>query len=131
MNTKFYKGKLYISYKKAIDKNCNSVSVAYSTFNLENLNFNELFSINECAKGNIWGGAIDIYKTNNDHGLLLSTSDVLRSRDEDTSIAKDNRAQDDNSFYNKILFYDFDTNKLSIFSKGRNSPKGTNLILLY
>ena len=82
------------------------------------MNFNELFSINECAKGSIWGGAIDIYKTNNNHGLLLSTSDVLRSRDEDTSIPKDNRAQDDNSFYNKILFYDFDTKKLNIFSKG-------------
>ena len=122
LNTKFYKEKLYISYKKAIDKNCNSVSVAYSTFNLKNLNFNELFSINECAKGSIWGGAIDIYKTNNNHGLLLSTSDVLRSRDEDTSIAKDNRAQDDNSFYNKILFYDFDTKKLNIFSKGHRNP---------
>ena len=68
--------------------------MSYSNFNLEYLNFSKLFSINECAKGNIWGGAIDIYKTENNHGLLLTTSDVLRSRDEDTSIARDDRAQD-------------------------------------
>ena len=43
-----------------------------------------------------------IYKSENDHGLLL-TSDVLRSRDE-ISIARDDRAQDDNSLYNKIHF---------------------------
>ena len=122
LDTKFYDGKLFVSYKNIIDENCVSVSVSYSTFNLEYLNFSKLFSINECAKGNIWGGAIDIYKTENDYGLLLSTSDVLRSRDEDTSIARDNRAQDDNSLYNKILFFNFDTNQLKIFSKGHRNP---------
>ncbi len=122
LDTKFYDGKLFISYKNIIDENCVSVSVSYSSFNLEYLNFSKLFSINECAKGNIWGGAIDIYKTENNHGLLLTTSDVLRSRDEDTSIARDDRAQDGNSLYNKILFYNFDTNQLKIFSKGHRNP---------
>ena len=122
LDTKFYDGKLFVSYKNIIDENCVSVSVSYSTFNLEYLNFSKLFSINECAKGHIWGGAIDIYKSENDHGLLLTTSDVLRSRDEDTSIARDDRAQDDNSLYNKILFFNFDTNQLKIFSKGHRNP---------
>ncbi len=122
LDTKFFDGKLYISYKKIIKKNCISVAVASAVFNLEKLKFTELFSLNECAKGTLWGGAIDIYKTINSTGLLLSTSDVLRSRDEDTSKPRDDRAQDNDSYYNKILFYNFNTNKLKIFSKGHRNP---------
>ena len=121
LDTKFYDGKLFVSYKNIIDENCVSVSVSYSTFNLEYLNFSKLFFINECAKGHIWGGAIDIYKSENDHGLLLTTSDVLRSRDEDTSIARDDRAQEIILCIIKFYF-NFDTNQLKIFSKGHRNP---------
>ena len=122
LDTKFYNDKLYISYKKTINDNCNTVAVAVAVYNLEKLKFKELFSINECAKGSIFGGAIDIYKSINGLGLLLTTSDVKRSRDEDISRERDNRAQDDNSFYNKILYYDLDTRKIEIFSKGHRNP---------
>ena len=37
------------------------------------------------ANGALWGGAIDIYKTEDGPGILLSTSDVVRSNDEDIS----------------------------------------------
>ena len=122
LDSKFYDKKLYISYKKIINENCTSVAVASAIFNLEKLEFEELFSLDECAKGNLWGGAIDIYKTTGSLGLLLSTSDVLRSRDEDTSKSRDNRAQENSSFFNKILFYDLNTSKLEIFSKGHRNP---------
>ena len=122
LDSKFYDEKLYISYKKIINENCTSVAVASAIFNLEKLEFEELFSLDECAKGNLWGGAIDIYKTTGSLGLLLSTSDVLRSRDEDTSKSRDNRAQENSSFFNKILFYDLNTSKLEIFSKGHRNP---------
>ena len=61
--------------------------------------FEELFSIDECANGAIWGGAIDIYETENGPGILLSTSDVIRSNDEDISNERDRRAQENKSFF--------------------------------
>jgi hypothetical protein len=122
LNTKFYNNKLYISYKKIINNNCNSVGVANADFNFNNLKFTELFFLDECAKGAIWGGAIDVYKTKNSIGLLLSTSDVVRSDDENTLKDKDNRPQDNNSFYHKILYYDFEKRNIEIFSKGHRNP---------
>ena len=53
---------------------------------------------------------------------MLSTSDVVRSNDEDISIEKDNRAQEDDSQYHKILYFDFKSRELEIFSKGHRNP---------
>lgn len=122
LDTKFYDNKIYISYKKIINNNCNSVAVANSILNFKNLEFNELFSIDECATGTIWGGAIDIFKTKNSTGLLLSTSDVVRSNDEDISKDRDIRAQGIDSLYHKILYYDFKNLETEIFSKGHRNP---------
>ena len=122
LDTKFYNNKLYISYKKIINNSCNSVGVANADFNFKNLKFTELFFLDECATGAIWGGAIDIYKSKFATGLLLSTSDVVRSNDEDTSKDKDSRPQDNDSLYHKILYYDFEKSKIEIFSKGHRNP---------
>ena len=122
LDTKFYNNKLYISYKKIINNSCNSVGVANADFNFKNLKFTELFFLDECATGAIWGGAIDIYKSKYATGLLLSTSDVVRSNDEDTSKDKDSRPQDNDSLYHKILYYDFEKSKIEIFSKGHRNP---------
>jgi glucose/arabinose dehydrogenase len=122
LDTKFYNNKLYISYKKIINNSCNSVGVANADFNFKKLKFTELFFLDECATGAIWGGAIDIYKSKYATGLLLSTSDVVRSNDEDTSKDKDSRPQDNDSLYHKILYYDFEKSKIEIFSKGHRNP---------
>ena len=65
----------------------------------------------------LWGGAIDIYETKNGPGILLSTSDVVRSNDEDITKEKDKRAQENSSLYHKILYFDFKNQKLEIFQK--------------
>ncbi len=122
LDSKFYERKLYISFKKNINSNCKTVGIASAKFNLNFLEFEELFSVEECAKGSIWGGAIDIYKTDSSSGILLSTSDVIRSNDEDISIKRDNRAQEDDSQYHKILYFDFKSRELEIFSKGHRNP---------
>ena len=122
LDTKFYNNEIIISFKKTSNNNCNSVAVAHAVFDLKILKFKELFSIDECANGALWGGAIDIYNTENGPGILLSTSDVIRSDDEDVSKEKDKRAQEDRSFYHKILYFNFKKRELEIFSKGHRNP---------
>ena len=95
--------------------------MADAVFDLKILRFKELFSIDECANGTLWGGAIDIYETKNGPGILLSTSDVVRSNDEDITKEKDKRAQENSSLYHKILYFDFKNQKLEIFSKGHRN----------
>ena len=73
-----------------------------------------MFSIDECANGAIWGGAIDIYETENGPGILLSTSDVIRSNDEDISNERDRRAQENKSFFSKSI--NFEKREIEIFS---------------
>ena len=99
LDTKFHNNNLYVSYKRIINSNCNSVGVVNAIFDIKYLKFEELFSIDECANGAIWGGAIDIYETENGPGILLSTSDVIRSNDEDISNERDRRAQENKSFF--------------------------------
>ncbi len=122
LDTKFHKNKLYVSFKKILNDNCNSVAIVNANFDKKFFNFEELFSINECANGAIWGGAIDIYETESGPGILLSTSDVVRSDDEDISKDRDTRAQEDNSLYHKILYFNFKKKELEIFSKGHRNP---------
>ena len=50
LDSKFYKGKLYISFKKNIGSDCKTVGIASARFDLNFLEFEELFSIDECAK---------------------------------------------------------------------------------
>ena len=124
---------IYISYKLKIDENCTTVGVARAKINLVNLYFKELFNLGECAKGLIWGGAISFYTNRNLDGILLTTSDTLRSKDEDKSANKDLRAQIDESYYNKILLYSFNNNNFEIYSRGHRNPIGlfveNNLII--
>ena len=59
-----------------------TIAVADAVFDLKILdlnNYSQLMSV----KITLWGGAIDIYETKNGPGILLSTSDVVRSNDED------------------------------------------------
>ena len=122
LDTKFFNNKLIISFKKTSNDNCNTIAVADAVLDLKIIRFKELFSIDECANGALWGGAIDIYETENGPGVLLSTSDVVRSNDEDTTKEKDKRAQENSSLYHKILYFNFKNRKLEIFSKGHRNP---------
>ena len=46
----------------------------------------------------------------------------MRSDDEDISKDRDTRAQEDNSLYHKILYFNFKKKELEIFSKGHRNP---------
>ena len=122
LDTKFYNNKLIVSFKKTSNNSCDTVAVADAVLDFKFLEFKELFSIDECAYGTLWGGAIDIYETENGPGVLLSTSDVVRSNDEDVSKEKDSRAQENSSLYHKILYFNLKKRELEIFSKGHRNP---------
>ena len=133
LGSMYNKDYIYISYKLKIDENCTTVGVARAKIDLANLYFKELFNLGECAKGLIWGGAISFYTNRNLDGILLTTSDTLRSKDEDKTANKDLRAQIDESYYNKILLYSFNNNNFEIYSRGHRNPIGlfveNNLII--
>jgi len=133
LGSMYNKDYIYISYKLKIDENCTTVGVARAKIDLVNLYFKELFNLGECAKGLIWGGAISFYTNRNLDGILLTTSDTLRSKDEDKTANKDLRAQIDESYYNKILLYSFNNNNFEIYSRGHRNPIGlfveNNLII--
>jgi len=86
--------------------------------NLNNLEFDEIFSSKECAKKKIQSGKIaKIYGKNS---LLLSTAaDLLVNKDQ-----SDPKPQDDNSIYGKILEIDLDNKNYKIFSKGHRNVLG-------
>ena len=133
LGSMYNKDYIYISYKLKIDENCTTVGVARAKIDLVNLYFKELFNLGECAKGLIWGGAISFYTNSNLDGILLTTSDTLRSKDEDKTKNKDLRAQIDESYYNKILLYSFNKNNFEVYSRGHRNPIGlfveNNLII--
>jgi hypothetical protein len=110
---------IYISYVKKINDKCKTFSVAKSTINTNNLNFNDIMNINECVKGPVYGGKIKLYNHQNKSGLLITTSDTIMQDD-----LSDLRAQDTNSLFNKIIFFDFEKKEKIIFSKGHRNPAG-------
>ena len=113
----FIKDKIiYISHKSD-NSECIKFYVSSSTFDNNSLNFKNLISSDECSKGSVYGGRIKDYNHNNSDGLLITTSEVKINN-------PNNKPQDENSIYGKILFYNFSTKKYVIFSKGHRNPQG-------
>ena len=60
---------------------------------------------------------MQFYKHKNEKGLLITTSNHPNNR-------PDNKPQDINSIFGKILFIDFEKNNPIIFSKGHRVAQG-------
>lgn len=110
---------IYISYVKKINDICKIFSVAKSEMNNNNLNFTDIININECVKGSVYGGKLKFYHHQNKSGLLITTSDTIMQDD-----FNDLRAQDKNSLFNKIIFFDFEKKQINIFSIGHRNAAG-------
>ena len=110
-----HKENLYISY--VLENNdCKNLNISVAKINTGSLKFDTLFNSKECPEY-IQGGRMAFYKHDNAEGLLFTTSsakfDLL-----------DDRPQDDNSIYGKVLFIDLLTNNYIIFSKGHRNIQG-------
>jgi hypothetical protein len=124
LDTFLFEDKIFISY---IDLNdtCKSFKIAYAKFNTKYLNFKNFYN-NESCKQDIQGGRMQSYKFENKEGLIFSLSSFIYNE-------SNNEAQDENSFFGKILFQDFNLSEPIIFSKGHRVNQGLlsvdNLIL--
>ena len=84
---------------------------------LENLKFKKIFKSNECATM-IQSGRLA--KSNKKNSLLITTAADILVKDDET----DNKPQNDNSIYGKILEIDLKSNNYKIFSKWHRNILG-------
>ena len=113
--------KIFVSYNEETKEDCWNTSVIYGNFNYENINFEKLFSPEECIHSinNIdnefnahqSGGKITYF---DDNHILLSVGDY-RSR---------HLAQDIKSVNGKIIKVNIDNGNFEIISMGHRNPQG-------
>tara|TARA_A100001035_G_C27760976_1_gene491175 strand:- start:155 stop:1555 length:1401 start_codon:yes stop_codon:yes gene_type:complete len=116
-----YGNKIFVSYTEEKNPDCWNTSIIYGDFNYENINFEKLFSPDECIHSiqNIdnefnahqSGGKIIYFDDNN---ILLSLGDY-RSR---------HLAQDIKSVNGKIIKVNIDNGNYEIVSMGHRNPQG-------
>ncbi len=116
LDIKLIKDHIYVSlsYKEKDSDNCTYFLITYAKINTEFLNFNEFYKSNKCMVNTLGGRLID-YNHFNVEGLLVS----MGASDKEKQLA-----QDDKSPYGKMLFFDLNTKKYIIFSKGHRNPQG-------
>jgi hypothetical protein len=107
--------KLYISTANEID-NCKKLEIFVAELNSDKLNFKKFFSPKECGDL-IFGGKMQFYKHNNLNGIIFTSHGHKYNE-------PDNTPQDNNSIYGKVLFVDFKSRDLIIFSKGHRLSQG-------
>lgn len=116
-----FNNKVFISYSEEIKEDCWNTSIIYGNINYENINFEKLFSPEECVHSikNIdndfnalqAGGKIIYF---DDNHILLSVGDY-RSR---------HLAQDIKSVNGKIIKINIDNGNYEIISMGHRNPQG-------
>ena len=116
LDIKLIKDHIYVSlsYNDNNKKDCTYFLITYAKMNTKFLNFNEFYKSNVCLS-NTLGGRLINYNHMNVEGLLVS----MGASDKEKELA-----QNDNSPYGKILFFDLNTKKHIIFSKGHRNPQG-------
>ena len=109
--------KLFVSYSFNEDinnKECTFLGIVEANVNYNEMIFKRIFSSGQCLK-NTLGGRIHFYKHFGKDGFLLTTGASDNEKD---------LAQDDASLYGKIIFFDLENYKKTIFSKGHRNPQG-------
>lgn len=111
--------KLLISYSfnEDIKKECTYLGILEANVNHKEIIFKKIFTTDQCLK-NTLGGRIHFYKHLGKDGFLFTTGASDKEKD---------LAQDDNSLYGKIIFFDFENYKKIIFSKGHRNPQGLTI----
>ena len=109
-----YEDFIYLTYTKRVKEDCYNISVLRSKINFEYLEFDEIFSPDECLKDNYKkqsGGRIHPYKENQ---FILTVG----------SFANDTYVQKDDNMFGKIITFNVGDNDYEILSKGHRNPQG-------
>ncbi len=110
------KDNIYIS-GFSVKENCAFLELHKAKISeINNLKFNQIFKSSECVS-KILSGRLAKFKDKN--SLLLSTAADVFKNDQ-----MDDKPQNDNSIYGKILEIDLETNNFKIFSKGHRNILG-------
>ena len=116
LDTLVVDNKIYITTVNKYKINCSFLNI-YSSEMKDDLNFSIFKKFEECGVTDIRGGRLQNFTFNNKKGLLISTGDFYIDN-------VDNRPQDQNSIWGKILFVDFKKKEHIVFSKGHRNPQG-------
>ena len=115
-------GYIYVSYIDETEDDCASLSIIKGKFNLINIQFDKLFTSNDCIKRTSEdyqavqsGGAIENYDQEN---LIMTTGD-FRQR---------NLAQDKNSSFGKTLKINKNDGSYKVLTIGHRNPQGIKKI---
>ena len=100
LDTFLFEDKIFISYVDLNDT-CKFFKIAYAEFNTKYLYFKNFYN-NVSCKEDIQGGRMQSYKFKNKEGLIFSLSSHIWNKQTD-------EPQDENSFFGKILFQDFNS----------------------
>jgi len=117
--------KLFVSYNKTLTKECYNTSIMVAELNINNLNFSEFFSYDECVSEKnqksktvsnapaTWSGGGKMFPFKN--GKIIFTIGEYNDRV---------RAQDKNSMFGKIFLLDLITKEYELISMGHRNPQG-------
>ena len=115
LDTYVNKDKLFISYIISNDE-CKTFNISFANLNFKFLKFENFFEGKQCGE-KILGGRMQAYKHKNFDGLIFSIANIVSDK-------PNNDAQNENSFFGKIVFKSFENSYISIFSKGHRNPQG-------
>ena len=124
LDIKIHEKKIYISYVYEIN-DCQSLKISVANLNFQILEFKDFYSfqLRECGinKSRVQAGRIIPYNHNGENGLLFSTylEGELPEGKNDLFFP-----QKDTSLFGKILFFNLETKKPIIFSKGHGNIQG-------
>ena len=106
-------GNIYVSYYKMIKDGCYNIAILKSSFNYENLNFEDFFSYEECSynMSNHSGGKMVKY---NDESFFFTTGDAQLFIN----------AQQDDSYFGKLYLINFDNGDHKLIAKGMRDSQG-------
>ena len=116
---------IYISYVNELKKNCFNTSILAANINYKFLEFKKFFNINECIKKND-----NFFKANKNDKLvphqaggrmIATNNNILLTVGE---YRKRILAQDDNSYFGKIISINKSSADYNIISKGHRNPQG-------
>lgn len=112
--------KIYISVGMQGKNNCRGSQIFVANIDMKKkIEFENLFSNSECIS-NLEAGKMQIWESNGDRSILLSTyADGLKSGDE-----SDPKPQNDKSIYGKILLINIKNGDYKVFSKGHRNTLG-------
>ena len=115
LDTLIHKDKIYIS-SVVEKKNCKTLNISQANINLKELNFETFFKGKECGEL-LLGGKMQFYNHNSLDGIIITTHGHKYNQPNQSP-------QNNSSIYGKIIFFDFQTKKPLIFSKGHRVSQG-------